>query len=142
MKVFNKRAKFDYRLLDRYEAAIVLLGGEAKAVKMGKIDLSNSFAKVINDEIFLVNANIPIADKKNYSPTRIRKLLLHKDEIISIKTKIKAKKLTIVPVAMYTKGRLVKVDIALAKTKLKFEKKEAIKKRDIEREIEKELKTR
>ena len=142
MKVFNKRAKFDYRLLDRYEAAIVLLGGEAKAVKMGKIDLSNSFAKVINDEIFLVNANIPIADKKNYSPARTRKLLLHKNEIISIKTKIKAKRLTIVPTKVYTKGRLVKVDIALAKTKLKFEKKEAIKKRDIDREIEKELKTR
>ena len=139
MQVLNKRAKFDYNLLESYEAGAELLGGEVKAIRQGKIDLSNSFAKVIDDEVFLVNANIPVKDKKNYSPSRTRKLLLHKDEIISIKTKIKAKKLTLVPTKMYTKGRLVKVQISLAKSKLKFEKKEAIKRKDIEREIAREL---
>ena len=139
MQVLNKRAKFDYNLLESYEAGAELLGGEVKAIRQGKIDLSNSFAKVIDDEVFLVNANIPVKDKKNYSPSRTRRLLLHKDEIISIKTKIKAKKLTLVPTKMYTKGRLVKVQIALAKSKLKFEKKEAIKRKDIEREIAREL---
>ena len=139
MQVLNKRAKFDYNLLESYEAGAELLGGEVKAIRQGKIDLSNSFAKVIEDEVFLVNANIPVKDKKNYSPSRTRRLLLHKDEIISIKTKIKAKKLTLVPTKMYTKGRLVKVQIALAKSKLKFEKKEAIKRKDIEREIAREL---
>ena len=139
MQVLNKRAKFDYNLLESYEAGAELLGGEVKAIRQGKIDLSNSFAKVIEDEVFLVNANIPVKDKKNYSPSRTRRLLLHKDEIISIKTKIKAKKLTLVPTKMYTKGRLVKVQIALAKSKRKFEKKEAIKRKDIEREIAREL---
>ena len=139
MQVLNKRAKFDYNLLESYEAGAELLGGEVKAIRQGKIDLSNSFAKVIDDEVFLVNANIPVKDKKNYSPSRTRRLLLHKDEIISIKTKIKAKKLTLVPTKMYTKGRLVKVQIALAKSKRKFEKKEAIKRKDIEREIAREL---
>lgn len=139
MRVINKKARFDYKLFDRYESGVELLGGEVKAVRLGKADISNSFAKVINDELFLVNANIPVKDKKNYSPTRTRKLLLHKDEIISIKTKVKAKKLTLVPTKMYTKGRLIKVEVALAKSKLKFEKKEALKKKDIEREIAREL---
>lgn len=142
MKIINKKAKFDYKLFDRFEAGIELLGGEVKEAKLGKIDLSNSFAKVINNEIFLVNANIPIEGKKDYNPTRSRKLLLKKNEILSIETKIKAKKLTIVPTKVYTKGRLVKMEIALAKTKRKFEKRETIKKRDIEREIEKELRGR
>lgn len=111
-------------------------------LKKGNVDLSKSFAKIIGEEAYLINANIPVPGKKNYDPARTRKLLLHKDEIVSIKTKIKAKKLTLVPTMLYTKGRLVKAKIALAKTKRKFEKKEAIKKRDIEREIEMELKTR
>lgn len=139
MKAINKRAKFDYKLLDRYEAGITLLGGEVKAVRKGSIDLSHAYAKLIDGEIFLINTNIPVEGKKNYDSTRTRKLLLHKDEIVSIKTKIKQKRLTIVPTKVYTKGRLVKVEIALAKAKRKFEKKEQIKRKDIEREIEREL---
>lgn len=142
MKIVNKKAKFNYKLFDRYEAGIELLGGEVKATKLGKVDLSNSFAKVVNGEIFLINASIPIQGKKDYRPTRTRKLLLRKDEIVSIKTKIKARKLTLVPTKVYTKGRLVKLEIALAKTKRKFEKKEEIKRKDIEREIAQELKNK
>lgn len=140
MRVINKQAKFNYKLFDKYEAGISLLGAEVKVVRKGNVDLSRSFAKIIGGEAYLINANIPVAGKKNYDSARTRKLLLHKDEIVSIKTKIKAKKLTLVPTMLYTKGRLVKAEIALAKTKRKFEKKEAIKKKDIEREIEQELK--
>ena len=139
MKLINKKARFHYNLLERIEAGISLNGGEAKAVRLGHVNLSNSFAKILQGEIYLVNANIPIEGKKDYSPTRSRKLLLHKSEIISIQSKIKAKKLTLVPTKLYTKRRLVKVEIALAKTKREFEKKEAIKRKDIKREIAREL---
>ncbi|MCH7730549.1 SsrA-binding protein SmpB [Patescibacteria group bacterium] len=139
MKIINKRAKFNYKLFDKYEAGISLLGAEVKVVRKGNVDLSRSFAKIIGGEAYLINANIPVAGKKDYDSARTRKLLLHKDEIVSIRTKIKAKKLTLVPTMLYTKGRLVKAEIALAKTKRKFEKKEAIKKKDVEREIEREL---
>lgn len=139
MRIFNKKAKFNYKLLEKYEAGIVLSGGEVKSIKRGNIDLNQSYAKVIDGEIYLINVNIPVEGKKHYVPTRARKLLLHKKQIVSIQTKIKAKKLTLVPVRVYTKGRLVKVEISLAKSKRKYDKKEVIKKRDIEREIEREL---
>ncbi|GAG50042.1 unnamed protein product, partial [marine sediment metagenome] len=138
MKRINKKANYNYKLFDKYETGVVLLGAEVKALKKGNVELSQSFAKIIDDEIYLINANITVEGKKNYKPTRSRKLLLHKDQITSIQSKIKAKKLTLVPTKVYTKGRLVKVEIALAKAKRKFEKKEAIKRRDIEREIERE----
>ena len=140
MKITNKKAQFDYILYDRYEAGISLLGGEVKSLKRNSVNLSQAFAKVIGNEIYLVNANIPIEGKKDYTPTRSKKLLLHKNEIVSIITKIKAKKLTLVPVKMYNKGLKIKLELALAKSKRKFEKKEAIKKKDIERELERELK--
>lgn len=139
MKIVNRRAGFDYKLLDRYEAGVELSGGEVKAVKLKKVDLSNSFAKIIDNEIFLINASIPIVGKKDYSPMRARKLLLHKKQIFTIKTKVKAKKLTLVPTKVYTRGRLIKVEIATARAKRKFEKREAIKEREIEKEIKREL---
>ena len=140
MRIINKKAKFNYNLLEKFEAGVSLIGAEAKALRIRGADLSSSFAKIIGDEVYLINVNIPVEGKKDYNPTRSRKLLLHKDQIISLQSKIKAKKLTLVPTKIYNKNRLVKVEIALAKSKRKFEKKEAIKKKDIEREIEKELK--
>jgi|SRR3990172_3947691 len=140
MRIINKKAKFNYNLLEKFEAGVSLIGAEAKALRIRGADLSSSFAKIIEDEVYLINVNIPVEGKKDYNPTRSRKLLLHKDQIISLQSKIKAKKLTLVPTKIYNKNRLVKVEIALAKSKRKFEKKEAIKKKDIEREIEKELK--
>ena len=141
MRIINKKARFNYNLLEKFEAGISLIGAEAKALRIRGADLSSSFAKIIEDEVYLINVNIPVEGKKDYNPTRSRKLLLHKDQIISLQSKIKAKKLTLVPTKVYTKGRLVKVEIALAKSKRQFEKKEAMKKKDIEREIEKELKS-
>lgn len=144
MRIFNKRAKLEYALEgDRFEAGISLTGGEAKAVRTGHLDLSRSYARILSGEVYLINANIPVAGAK-YEPTRMRKLLMHKDEILAIATKMKQRKLTLVPLAMYTKPslrpggqkrRLIKVQLALGKSKRKFEKREAIKKRDIEREL-------
>lgn len=142
MKKINRKAKFNYNLFEKYEAGIVLAGAEVKAIRKGDIDLSNSFAKVMEDEVYLINVNIPVEGKKDYNPTRTRKLLLHKKEILSIKTKIKAKKLTLVPTKVYTKGRRIKAEIALAKSKKKYQKKETKKKKDIEREVERELRGR
>ena len=139
MKTINKKAGRNYKLLEKFEAGVVLTGAEVKAVKRGKVDLSRSFGKIIDGEIFLVNANIALDDIKDQSATRSRKLLLHKKEITSILTKIKAKKLTLVPTKMYTKKRLIKVEVALAKAKRRHEKREAIKSADIKRDIEREL---
>lgn len=140
MIALNRRARHDYELLERYEAGIVLNGGEAKAVRTKHINLDSSFAKIIGGEAYLVNANIPVPGKKDYDPTRSRKLLLHKRELYLLLVKTKAKNLTLVPTKVYTKGNLVKVEIALAKSRRKFEKKEIKKARDITRDTERELK--
>ena len=143
MKIANKRANYEYKLEgDRVEAGISLSGGEAKAIRTGHADINQSVARIVNDEAFLINANIPVIGAQNYSSTRSRKLLLHKKEILSLTTKMKQFKLTLVPINLYNKGRLIKITLALAKPKRKFEKKEAIKRKDIERELEKEFKLR
>lgn len=138
MSIINKKARFNYILLERYEAGIALTGGEAKTIRSGRGDLSNAYAKFVNGELYLVNANIPTQSEK-LNPTRSRKLLMHRSELISLASKVKAKKLTLVPVKLYNTRRLVKLEIALGKSKRKFEKKESIKKKDIQREIEREL---
>jgi SsrA-binding protein len=138
MRIFNKKAKFNYRLLERFEAGISLLGPEVKAVKRGRVDLTASYVKIISGEVYLINANIAVEEKQ----TRTRKLLLKKNQIVTISAKVKAKRLTIVPTKVYTRGRLVKVEIALAKRRRNYEKRELIKRKDIEREIEQELKDR
>src|SRR3972149_7634759 len=141
MRITNKRASYEYKLEpDRVEAGISLSGGEARAVRAGHADINQSVARVVNGEIFLINANIPISGAKNYSATRSRKLLLHRNEIVTLSTKMKQFKLTLVPTSVYNKGRLIKVRLALGKPKAKFEKKEAIKRKDIERELEQEFK--
>ena len=143
MRAVNKKASFAYILdPERVEAGLQLTGGEARAVREGHVDLSRSLVRILNGEAFLINANIPVAGAKNYNSTRSRKLLLHREEIISISTKIKQRKLTIVPTRVYNKGRLIKLEFALGKPKRKFEKKEAIKKKDISRDIEAQLKDR
>jgi len=140
MKIPNKRARYEYSLEPgRFEAGLVLSGGEAKAIRTGHADLSRSVARILNGEGWLINANIPFEGARKYNPTRSRKLLLHKQEITSILTKMKQRRLTLVPVSLYTTGRLVKLALALGKPKRQFEKKEAIKRKDIQRDIEREL---
>jgi|SRR3989304_6532793 len=135
----NRKARFEYQIFESFEAGIVLLGGEVKSIRNKRATISDSFARIINNEVFLVNANIPVEGKKDYDANRTRKLLLNKGQIISLSSKIKAKKLTLVPLKLYTKGRLIKIQLALGKSKRKFEKRADIKKRDIEREIKQQL---
>ena len=145
MKITNRKAPFDYQLLDRLEAGIHLLGAEVKAVREGHVDLSGSFVRILGNEAYLVNANIfpyKYARPETYDERRTRKLLLHKKEIISLKSKMDGSSLTVVPVSVYTTHGLIKVELALARSKKKFEKREAIKKRDINRDIEEVLKRR
>lgn len=141
MKLFNKRAKFEYELTgEGVEAGISLKGAEAKAVREDRGDLSQSFAKIIGSEAYLVNANIPVKGIDSYDPTRTRKLLLHRKEIVVLSTKMKQKKLQLVPIRLYNKGRLIKLYLELGKPKRQFEKKEAIKRHDLDLDLERELK--
>lgn len=137
-KIINRRAKFDYQLLKKLEAGMALTGAEVKSVKAGNIRLAGSFVRIYDGEVWLHNAYISpyaYADNRDYEPARARKLLLHKKELINLERQIKEKNLTLVPVSCYTKHNRVKLEIALARGKKGYEKREAIKKRDLEREI-------
>lgn len=143
MRIINRRARYDYHLLEKFEAGIALIGPEVKSVRAGKMKLTESFVRIRDGEVWLHNAYInpyPFARQEGYDSARTRKLLLHKKEILALEQKIKQKKLTLVPVSCYTKGRNIKLEIALAKGKKKYEKREAKKRRDVEREVERELK--
>ena len=141
MNIANKKARFEYELTgEGVEAGISLLGAEAKSVREGRADISQAAVRILKDEAYLINANIPAAGLQKYDPTRIRKLLLHRSEILSLITKMKRKKLQIVPLRVYNKGRLIKLYLELGKSKHKFEKKESIKRHDINRDIEREFK--
>lgn len=140
-KVVNKRAPVDYELLERYEAGIALLGSEVKAIRDGRATLNQSFARVVDGEIVLVNANIsPQFPPHGYNPTRTRKLLLNKKEINSLVGKVGGQGLTIVPLRLYNRGNLIKLEIALARSKKKYQKKERVQARDIERDIQRAIK--
>ncbi len=143
MKIFNKRAKFEYELTgEEVEAGISLRGAEAKSIRENRADLSQSHVRIMEGEAFLINANIPVPGLKNYEATSTRKLLLHKKEILALATKAKQGKLVIVPIELYNVKRLIKLKIALGKPKRKFEKKEAVKQHDIQRDIDLEFKNR
>ena len=141
MRIFNKRATFDYELQEHYEAGINLLGAEVKAVRAGRADLTGSHVRVIGSEAYLVSASIfpyEYARPEQYDERRTRKLLLHKSQILNFRHKMDGANLTIVPVSMYTTGSLIKLEIALGKGKKQYQKKEAKKKRDLKRELERQ----
>lgn len=143
MKIINKNATFNYQVKDPFEAGVKLLGAEVKAIRGGHVDLGNSYVRIKNGEAYLINARIfpySFARPEAYDETRSRKLLLHKKELISLKSKLDGEKLTVVPLSMYTSHGLIKIELALAKSKKKFDKKESIKRKDINRHIEQELK--
>jgi SsrA-binding protein len=142
MKIYNKKATFDYVLQEHFEAGINLVGAEVKAIRLGHADLSASFVRILGSEAYLVNAKVypyAFARADSFKDTRTRKLLLHKKEIISLKSKMDGSSLTIVPVSLYTSHNLIKVELALAKSKKKFDKKNTIKNRDIDRDTEREM---
>ena len=133
----NRRAGYDYELLDRYEAGIALTGTEIKSVRAGRVDLRDAYARPQQGELWLVNAHIAPYDAGsiyNHNPRRPRKLLLHRDEINKLTSAAAEKGLTIVAVSMYIKGHVAKVGLALAKGKRRYDKRRAI----INREMDKQ----
>jgi len=142
----NKRAGFDYDISDKYEAGLVLRGFEVKAVKTGHLSLKASFVTVKNEELFLTNANIPLYKHAgaiaNYDPTRPRKLLLKKREIAHLIGKSRVEGLTLVPIRVYTKRGLLKLEFGVGKGRKKIDKREVIRKRESDRKIERALKSR
>ncbi len=142
----NKPVYFNYEIVETVEAGIALQGSEVKSIREGRISLKEAYAEIRNGEAFLVNCNISpyeAANIFNHDPKRLRKLLLHRQEIKRLTGKIREKSLTLVPtkVLFNDKGR-IKVEIALAKGKKTYQKKEAIKNRDLDREMRAELKKR
>lgn len=141
MAIVNKRARVDYELQENYEAGIALFGSEVKAVREGKASLNQSFVRIVNGELKLINANIaPTFPPRDYQPTRSRKLLLHRKEIDILIGKVKGQNLTLIPLKLYNKGNLIKLEIALARSKRKYEKKDKVKQRDIELDIKRAVK--
>ena len=138
MKILNKKARFNYELTERIEAGMVLTGAEVKSAKAGKVSLNDSFARVDdNGEIWLLNAHIhpyQFADNSAYEPTRSRKLLLKRKEILSLQKKMEGRNLTLVPTAMYLKKGKLKVELAIGRGKKQWDKRETIKKREQKRE--------
>lgn len=140
----NRKVYFNYEILEKYEGGIELFGSEVKSVRNGKMSLEGTFVIVRGGEVFLINANIPPYQPNNvakdYDPLRNRKILLTKKEIRELADSEKNKSLTIVPISVYNKGRKIKITIALAKGKKKFDKRENIKKRETDRSIRREYK--
>jgi SsrA-binding protein len=142
--ITNKKAHFNYEILDKYEAGIELLGLEVKSVKLGRGSLDGARVIVRGKEAFLVGATIqpyqPENTPKEYDQNRTRRLLLTKNEINELIGKEAERGLTIIPISMYNKGRKIKIEIAVVKGKKKYDKRETIKRRDIEREIGRRIK--
>lgn len=142
MKITNRKAFYNFEIQDHFEAGINLYGQEVKAIRLGHADLTGSFVKIIGSEAYLLNARIfPYQNARtdNYDEKRTRKLLLHKNEIIALKSKIDSQKLNIVPLSLYFKNHLIKVELALGKSKKKYDKKQSIKKKDLQRDLENEV---
>ena len=138
----NRRARHDYHISETVEAGISLMGSEVKSLRDGKASLQDAYAVVRDEEVFLMGVHIPPypqAAMMNHEPTRSRKLLLHKGEIRKLLSKTTEKGLTLVPLRMYFKANKVKVELGVAKGKRHFDKREAIAKRDAEREMAKRL---
>lgn len=139
----NKKARFDYFIEDTYEAGIVLHGTEVKSLRLGKCSIKEAFIKVEHGELFIYGMHISPYEKGNIfnkDPLRIRKLMLHKSEIAKLDGKMTEKGYTIVPLQVYFKGSLVKVEIGLAKGKKLYDKRQDIAKKDQRREAEKDFK--
>ena len=141
----NRKAHHDYHLLETFEAGIALLGTEVKAIREGRANLRDSFARIDDGEVYLYNVNISSYSHRGYAdhePLRRRKLLLHRDEIRKLIGKTVAKGMTLVPVRMYFKRGRVKVAVSLAKGKKEYDKRETIRRREADRETRAAIKAR
>ena len=148
MKIYseNKKAYFNYDILEKFEAGIVLLGHEVKSIKTGRINLAGSYVVLMKNEPYLINANIPPYQPKNtspdYKPDRPRKLLLNKSEIKYLIGKEREKRLTLIPLKVYTNKGKIKIEFGIGKGRKKTDKRELIRKRETDRDIKRELKIR
>ncbi len=139
----NRKARHDYRIEETYEAGLVLKGTEVKSLRRGSCSLKDGFALIKDGEVFLHNVYIaPYEAGSHYNPDpeRPRKLLLHRQEIVRLSTKVKERGYTLVPLRIYFKNGLAKVELALGKGRAKYDKREKIKKREEEREMRRALK--
>ncbi len=138
MKIFNKKASFNYEIQDTFEAGIVLTGAEVKSIKTGRLNLGDAFVKIINNELWLVNADIPqykYSADEHYDSTRSRKLLINKDQFVKLQSKIKQGNLTLVPVSVYDTRGFLKVEVGIGKGRKHYEKKLREKERDLDIEL-------
>lgn len=138
----NKKARFDYEILETFEAGLVLFGSEVKSLRANQCTLKDSYVAFRGHEAFLQNAHIPVyqaASYNNHEPERVRKLLLHENELDKINAAITEKGLTCVPLKIYWKKGMAKVEIGLARGKKKGDKRQAIKSREADREVQRSL---
>lgn len=141
MKIFseNRRAHFDYEILEKMEAGVELKGFEVKAITSGQVHLAGAYAVIKDNEIWLINLDIPpyqpLNAPKNYDSTRSRRLLFHKKEIAGLIGRSRTERLTLLPLKLYSKKNKIKVEISLARSRKKYDKREVLKKRDVEKEI-------
>ena len=145
MTIINKKAKRDYEIINTFEAGIKLTGAEVKSVKTGRMTLAGSHVRVVGNELFLVNAEIfpyPFARNEGYDSKRTRKILLHKKEIVTLINKLKGAKLTVIPLECYNTHGWIKLKIALVRGRREFEKREKLKIRDIDRNMDRVMKER
>jgi SsrA-binding protein len=141
----NKKAYHDYFIEEKYEAGMVLTGTEVKSLRMGKANLNDAFAMVKNGEVFLHNLHISPYDfghRDNHDPDRMRKLLLHKKEIVRLFSKVREQGYSFIPLRLYFKDGLVKVELGLAKGKKLYDKREDMKQKDMKRDVAQALKER
>jgi SsrA-binding protein len=134
----NRKAGFDYQILETFESGIVLTGTEVKSIRDGHVQLKDSYVDIHNGELFLISVHISpykTGGHSNHAPERKRKLLMKREQIDRLDSKVREKGLSIVPLKIYLKEGLVKVEIALAKGKKSHDKREAIKRRDVDREL-------
>lgn len=143
MEIQNRKAHFDYEITDTFETGIVLTGTEIKSIRLGKANLKDSYAIVCNHELYILNMHISSyeqGNRFNHEETRTRKLLMHKEEILKLEEKIKLEGFTLIPLKLYFKKGNAKILLGLAKGKKNYDKRETIKKKDMDRQVQKDLK--
>lgn len=139
----NRKARYEYHISDSVEAGIALVGTEVKSIRAGNVNFQDSFAMVKDGELLLMSLHISPFDKGNifnHDPVRVRKLLVHKKEIRRLAESVNEKGYTLIPLRIYLKGRRVKIEIGVAKGKKTYDKREAIKERDVKRELQRQYK--
>ncbi len=141
--VRNRKARYDYEITDTLEVGISLLGSEVKSLRDGKVNISDAYAEISNGEVLLKNLHISpykMSSDNNHDPLRVRRLLLHKREIRKLKAKTEQKGMTLIPLSIYIKGKLFKIELSLAIGRKKYDKREVIAKADAAKKIKSALK--